>query len=255
MDKLIEFLGKYLGELKPFDFFLILAIILLSIPYIYNFFRKLFEDRLKSSLHLIKIKEEIIKTRESQVHNLKEEMDEIINKQRKGLEVLNQELESSNNEVDKRNYKLKEIAKIIRSLKNGMDRHSELNNLIQQITYSKMNLALETVGVMLTDLSYISNLKSMVLLYSNLNPKDMYPEAPNPLAILDSINEIESKITDFLPKEVSVELILKEDVKNSKWLVRNFELEFMQLNELESIMTGYIDKLNGNDSGAVQGSL
>lgn len=59
---LINFLDKYVNDIKPFDYFLIIMILLLIIPYIYKLFNRLYEERLKSSIDLIKLKEDIIVT-------------------------------------------------------------------------------------------------------------------------------------------------------------------------------------------------
>ena len=74
MNEIISFVEKHLNEIKPVDYFLIITVLLLSIPYIYKLIKKLFQDRIESSSDLIKIKDEIITSQEKKTKLIIDEL-------------------------------------------------------------------------------------------------------------------------------------------------------------------------------------
>ena len=231
MTEIISFVEKHLYEIKPVDYFLIIAVLLLSIPYIYKIIKKLFQERFESSIDLIKIK------------------DEIINSQEKRTGIIINELDHYKIEIKDKTKKMQEVAKILKSLGKNQNDLSKLTKIISEYHSLAVNRVLAAVFVTFGNLSYFSMLKSMIVLYSTLNVSNTYPDAPSALTILDKVNEIEEKVTAQLPNLDNVSfksILLDSDKISDGFAPDNLKLDFKQLDELVVLMDSYISKYNEN---------
>lgn len=233
MNEVISFVEKHLNEIKPIDYFLILAVLLLSIPYIYRFIKNLFQDRMESSSELIKIK------------------DDIIGSQEKRTNALTEELDRSKRQIYEKNIKLQQASKIFYSIQTSERKLSKLTKIKIEYDTVSVNRVLASIFVTLSNLSFISTVKSMIVLYSESNVQNTYPDAPSVSTLINMLTELEQKVTTQLPDldEVSFESILLSSDEISKGFAPdNLDLDFKQLYEWVEIMEGYLIKCSEQQS-------
>lgn len=233
MNEVVSFVEKHLAEIKPIDYFLILAVLLLAIPYIYRYIKSLFQDRMDSSSELIKIKGEIIGSQEKRTN------------------ILTEELDRSKQQIDEKHKKLQQISKVFYSIQTSERQLSKLTKIKSDYDTVSVNRVLASILVTLSNLSFISTMKSMIILYSESNVQNTYPDAPSVSALINGLTEFEQKVTTQLPNldEVSVESILLNSDEISKGFAPdNLELDFKQLDESVEIMEYYLIKCSEQQS-------
>lgn len=136
---------------------------------------------------------------------------------------------------------LKEIEKTLRPLQETNDRISILTDLSGKYTYSQINIILQSINILFSNLSYISALKSMLIIHYSLDI-ERTSTSYNPLSILDRINIIEQKIIDILPDDLSIEFILEEDDIVSKQLNSDeFKILYHELEDIATIIENSLD--------------
>ncbi|MHB8917259.1 MAG: hypothetical protein ACYC4H_04495 [Desulfocucumaceae bacterium] len=236
MNQIISFAEKHFKEIEPIDYFFIIIVVLLSIPYIYKLIKRLYDDRIQSSTDLVKLKNDIIST------------------QKIRAKLISQELELSRKEIQDKNSRLVDIAKRISVISIEQKKLSALSDMSTDLMHASINRIFASIFVTLAHFDHLSSVKSMIILYSSLVQKENYPDAPNALELFDIITEIEQKFVSRLPNYdiVNVESILNDpDTISSKFSSDNLELELLKLDELILSMEYYINQCSAKGSDII----
>lgn len=74
MEALLKLLGGYIKEIEPIHYFIVIALLLLFLPFIYRYIKGLYQERLESSADLVNIKTEIATSLGEQLEAQKQQM-------------------------------------------------------------------------------------------------------------------------------------------------------------------------------------
>ncbi|NEN84862.1 hypothetical protein [Paenibacillus elgii] len=150
MAEIIKLIKENLATLNSFQYFIIIALVLLALPVIYKTLRAFYKDRLEAKDDLIKSKNELLAT----------------HKERFELTIsdFNNQVSTLQNDIDQKTDILKSIASNFRKLDQDYKKLSDLNRLVNSYSTASLDVAICQITSLKSTIDMVSFCKSMIIL-------------------------------------------------------------------------------------------